>query len=123
VDAAETPSIGAKYRVDDDDAHYRCALTYMTIMSYKKCQNLVRETLAGRTEWPTELIAGIMGITRMAHCWALDDTGMLRRNGLISDDDVAKLRGWVWRIESVVEQLLANRDPLETYPELREIVG
>lgn len=82
----------------------------------------LKESLGDRTEWPKELIAGIVGITRMAHCWALDDTGMLRRNGLISDDEVAKLRGWVWRIEGVVEQLLMNRDPLHTYPELQELI-
>lgn len=83
----------------------------------------LRESMAGRREWPTELVAGIMGITRMAHCWALDDSGMLRRNKLISEDEVAKLRQWVWRIETVSEQLLMNRDPFEAYPDLQDLVA
>jgi hypothetical protein len=59
----------------------------------------------------------------MAHCWGIDETGMLRRNGLISDSDVAKLRFWTRRIESVVEQLLMGNDPLDAYPDLFEDVG
>ncbi len=78
----------------------------------------LHHSLAGRAEWPTELVAGIMGITQMAHCWGIDETGMLRRNGLISDDDVAKLRRWTRRIEAVVQQLLMGNDPLVTYPDL-----
>ena len=78
----------------------------------------LRHSLAERNDWPIELITGIMGITRMAHCWGVDDTGTLRRNNLISDSDVAKLRRWTRRIESVVEQLLMGNDPLETYPDL-----
>jgi hypothetical protein len=82
----------------------------------------LRHSLAGRDAWPIELVAGIMGITRMAHCWAIDDAGMLRRNRLISDDDIAKLRHWVQRIESVAEQLLMGNDPLELYPDLLHVV-
>lgn len=83
----------------------------------------LRESLAGADCWPTELIGGIMGITRMAHCWALDSNGMLQRNNLISDLELNKLRSWVNRIESVTEQILMGNDPLEAYPDLREIVG
>lgn len=83
----------------------------------------LRHSLAGRKEWPTELVGGIMGITRMAHCWGIDETGMLRRNRLISDTDVAKLRHWTRRIESVVEQLLMGNDPLDAYPDLFEDGG
>ncbi len=83
----------------------------------------LRESLAGRDQWPTELVVGIMGIVRMAHCWGLDETGMLRRNNLISDSDVAKLRFWVRRIEAVVEQLLMGNHPLDLYPDLLENSG
>ncbi len=54
-------------------------------------------SLAGRDTWPIELVAAILGITRMAHGWGIDDAGMLRRNNLISDADVAKLRHWTQR--------------------------
>jgi len=83
----------------------------------------LRHSLAERDAWPTELIAGIVGITRMAHCWGIDETGMLRRNNLITDTDVARLRQWTRRIESVVEQLLMGNDPLETYPDLLTTAG
>ena len=83
----------------------------------------LHESLDGLDNWPKELVLGLVGITRMTHCWAIDDTGMLRRNNLIPNDDVAKLRTWIQRIESVIEQLLLGNDPLETYPDLREIVG
>lgn len=83
----------------------------------------LRQSLSGRDTWPIELVAGIMGITRMAHCWGVDDAGMLRRNRLISDNDVARLRFWTHRIESVVEQLLKGNDPLELYPDLLQDVG
>ncbi len=36
----------------------------------------LRHSLAGRAEWPTELVGGIVGITRMAHCWGIDETGI-----------------------------------------------
>ena len=73
--------------------------------------------------WPRELILGLVGISRMTHCWALNDTGMLQRNNLITDEELTKLRGWIQRIESVVEQLLLGNDPLEAYPDLNGIVG
>ncbi len=78
----------------------------------------LHDSLAGRSEWPTELVSAIMGITRMAHRWGIDDTGMLRRNNLISDPDIVKLRHWTHRIESVVEQILMGNDPLDVYPDL-----
>lgn len=83
----------------------------------------LRQSLAGADCWPTELVGGIMGITRMAHCWALDSKGMLQHNGLISESEVEKLRYWVQRIESVTEQLLKGNDPLEVYPDLSELLG
>ena len=78
----------------------------------------LHDSLADRNNWPTDLIGGLVGITRMAHCWGIDETGMLRRNNLISESDVAKLRHWTGRIESVIEQLLMGNDPLEAYPDL-----
>ena len=83
----------------------------------------LRESLAGHDHWPAELVLGLWGITRTAYCWGIDDAGMLRRNGLISADDVAKLRFWTRRIESVVQQLLMGNDPLELYPDLLEDFG
>ena len=83
----------------------------------------LHDSVGDSDNWPKELVLGLFGIIRMTHCWGLDDTGMLRRNDLIPDDDVAKLRGWIQRIEMVVEQLLMGNDPLEAYPELRKIVG
>lgn len=83
----------------------------------------LHESLAGSDCWPTELVAGIMGITRMAHSWALDSNGMLQRNHLITEPEIVKLRHWVHRIESVTELLLMGNDPLEVHPDLREIVG
>lgn len=83
----------------------------------------LRHSLAGREAWPVELVAAIIGITRMAHCWGIDDAGMLRRNNLISDSDVIKLRRWTHRIETVVEQLLMGNDPLELYPDLLHDIG
>ena len=83
----------------------------------------LHNSLNAEHSWPKELVHGLVGITRMAHCWALDDAGMLRRNNLITDAELAKLRGWTRQIESVMEQLLMGNDPLEIYPELREIAG
>ncbi|MEL7498309.1 MAG: hypothetical protein AAFN77_11920 [Planctomycetota bacterium] len=83
----------------------------------------LHDSLGGMDSWPKDLILALFGITRMTHCWALDDSGMLRRNNLVTDAEIAKLRGWIQRIESVVEQLLIGNDPLETFPKLREVVG
>jgi len=83
----------------------------------------LRESLADADCWPTELVGGIMGITRMAHGWALDSNGMLQRNNLITTTELEKLRHWVHRIESVTEQLLMGNDPFEAHPDLHELVG
>jgi hypothetical protein len=40
---------------------------------------------------PRELVGAIVAITELGRRWALHPNGMLRRNGLISDEDAARV--------------------------------
>ena len=45
-----------------------------------------------------DVTAALMGICHFGRAWGIHPSGMLRRNGLISDEDVERLESWVWTI-------------------------
>ncbi|GAA3989822.1 hypothetical protein GCM10022247_05550 [Allokutzneria multivorans] len=47
-----------------------------------------------------------VGICHFARAWGIADDGMLRRNGLISDADVAPLQEWVCTISYALTMVL-----------------
>src|SRR5262249_5416555 len=59
-----------------------------------------------------EIVSDLWGICMMARLWGVHPDGMLRRNRLISDDDVARLDAWVQAIQWAVSMLVdAAGDP------------
>jgi hypothetical protein len=57
-----------------------------------------------------EVVAALWGICMLARLCGLHPDGMLRRNGLISDEDVARLDAWVQAIQWAVSMLLGTTD-------------
>ena len=66
-----------------------------------------------------ELVGAILAITHLARMWGVDADGMLRRNDLISDDDVTTLRGWVDTISWATLMLLSGAGQDEAFHEYR----
>jgi hypothetical protein len=46
-----------------------------------------------------ELVSLLWSLCYFARLWGLESDGMLQRNGLISESDTVKLRGWVNKID------------------------
>lgn len=61
-----------------------------------------------------ELMSSVWAIVHLGRSWALEPDGMLRRNGLIGEDDQAKLAAFIRRFESAV-MLLLDRAPEEAF--------
>ena len=55
---------------------------------------------------PRELVHALWAISYFGKFWALEPEGMLRRNGLISDDDQKKLAKFLERFDYAVAMLL-----------------
>jgi hypothetical protein len=55
---------------------------------------------------PRELMSSVWAIAHLGRSWALEPEGMLRRNGLISEDDQVKLAAFISRFEYAVMMLL-----------------
>jgi len=53
-----------------------------------------------------DIMSSLWSLCRTAHNWGLHPNGMLRRNGLMSNEDVERLEGWVEAIEWAVLMLL-----------------
>ena len=81
-------------------------------------------TLALELEQPTvdrEIIGALWGITHFARAWGLEPDGMLRRNDLISDEDVDTLSSWVDAISYATVTLLDGGGLDEAFSSYREI--
>ena len=73
-----------------------------------------------RFEQPTidsGLMADIWAICHLGRAWGVEPDGMLRRNNLISREDVARLESWIFQISYTVFCLLAGcgDDAFEEY--------
>ena len=55
---------------------------------------------------PRELISAVWALSHLGRLWALEPDGMLRRNGLISDEDQTTLSAFLDRFEYAVMMLL-----------------
>jgi hypothetical protein len=66
--------------------------------------------LRGDTPLDKEIIGDLWTICTCARVWGLHPDGMLRRNGLVTPDDVARLEEWVDRILWAVMILLNDGD-------------
>lgn len=82
-------------------------------------------TLAPELERPSvdrEILDALWSMTHLARAWALDPDGMLRRNGLISDDDAGTLASWIEAISYATMTLLGGAgvdEALEPYRQLQ----
>jgi hypothetical protein len=56
------------------------------------------------------IISALWGICHYARAWGIHPDGMLRRNNLISDEDVARLEIWLEVISDTVSLLLEGYD-------------
>jgi hypothetical protein len=55
---------------------------------------------------PRELVSAAWALSHLGRLWALEPEGMLRRNGLITDEDLATLTAFLDRFEHAVMMLL-----------------
>lgn len=65
-----------------------------------------------RQDVPRVVISALWGICHYARSWGLDDGGMLRRNNLITPEEIQTLDVWVNMIEDVLTTLLDSEEPL-----------
>jgi hypothetical protein len=64
-----------------------------------------------------EIMEDILSICYYANFWGLDKDGMLRRNGLLPDQDIDKLQQW---IQGIIKELIIalDGDEADTLKEL-----
>lgn len=53
-----------------------------------------------------EVVSALWGICHFGRAWGIDRDGMLRRNSLISDEDVERLEHWVQTISYATAMVL-----------------
>ena len=62
-----------------------------------------------------EVISALWSLTELTRLWALDEEGMLRRNHLITDPDLALLRRWNEMLSYAVMTLLEAENEQEAF--------
>ncbi|RSN30667.1 hypothetical protein DL990_22100 [Amycolatopsis sp. WAC 01416] len=55
---------------------------------------------------PREVVSAVVGICHFARAWGVAPDGMLRGNGLIGDEDAARLEKWIWTISYALSMIL-----------------
>lgn len=65
---------------------------------------------------PREVVSAVVGICHFARAWGVAPDGMLRGNGLIGDEDAARLEGWIWTISYALSMIL-DGDAAEAFDE------
>ena len=64
------------------------------------------------------VVSSLWGICHLARAWGVHPEGMLRRNGLISHEDVHRLEGWIetisnatmWTLEGDLDEAFRDYD-------------
>jgi len=66
-----------------------------------------------------QVMNDLWGICHLARLWGIEPDGMLRRNGLITPQQIETLDDWVSRISFTVMLLLDGADPESALAELQ----
>lgn len=72
-------------------------------------------TLSGALAQPTidrEMVSNLWSIVYYTRLWAIDEDGMLRRNGLLTEEQVEVLTKWVSVISEELMNALEDENPL-----------
>lgn len=64
-----------------------------------------------------ELISALWSLCELTRLWALEEDGMLRRNALLSEEDLALLKRWHGMLCYAVMILLDTGDDVEAFHE------
>ena len=75
------------------------------LVELKACLRTAALRFVDRT-LPRELVSALWAISYFGRLWALEPDGMLRRNCLISDNDLARLRAFLDHFDYAVAILL-----------------
>jgi hypothetical protein len=75
------------------------------LLDVKACLRAVATRLT-EPELPRELVSALWAISYFGRFWALEPDGMLRRNHLISDADLARLATFLGHFDYAVAMLL-----------------
>jgi hypothetical protein len=62
-----------------------------------------------------EVISSIWGICHLTRSWAIEEDGMLRRNNLISEEQIKKLENWIETISYATMMILDGCDNLVAF--------
>lgn len=68
-----------------------------------------------KPEIDREIMSALWDICYHTRLWCIEPDGMLRRNGLIRDEDVATLGRWVDTLNWAISAILAGADEAEAF--------
>ena len=74
---------------------YRGSLDKAAMDHVTQCVDAVAEHLKTAVKLDRAVINSLWGIVTYGRAWAIHPEGMLRRNNLISEDDIAMLSDWL----------------------------
>ncbi|WP_322745712.1 SMI1/KNR4 family protein [Paenibacillus donghaensis] len=81
------------------------------------------EAKLGEPVLDREMITCLWSICQLGRAWAVEPEGMLRRNGLITDEQVDRMENWLDLISYAVMTLLGNGGEKEAFWGYREYIS
>lgn len=79
------------------------------------CLRVLADDLGDGETLDRDVVADLWGIVHLGRAWALAPGGMLRRNGLITEDDQERLESWLETISYAVFVLLDGAGEEEAF--------
>ncbi len=94
---------------------FRGSLTEENFHEVMACLRVLADDLGDGETLDRGVVSDLWGIVHLGRAWALAPGGMLRRNGLISQDDQERLGSWLETISYAVLMLLDGAGAEEVF--------
>ncbi|MFG6094848.1 hypothetical protein SPB21_06340 [Leptothoe sp. ISB3NOV94-8A] len=99
---------------------YRGSLNQDAFLEIMACLKAIGPGLSTKEQVQRKTISNLWGICHLARDWATHPDGMLRRNNLISDADVATISQWIDCISYATMMFLDCQDPKEAFAQFED---
>jgi hypothetical protein len=77
------------------------------------CVDAVGPHLRSSAQLNRDVVASLWAVLHYADAWAIQPDGMLRRNDLISEEDLATIRGWILGLREQIARWLDEGEQAE----------
>lgn len=101
---------------------YRGVLNQGAFLDLMACLKAIGPTLSTKEDVSRKTISNLWSICHLSRDWATHPDGLLRRNDLISNTDIATITQWINCISYATMMFLESQEPVEAFAEYESFI-